>query len=87
MQYLLTEEEMEAIRQRRRIAEKMPDIEALGNVCKHVADTMITTQDVNGYGAGATTPYGCIHSTGPKYGYCDRCPVRGICPLPKEFSK
>lgn len=21
------------------------------------------------------------------YGYCDHCPVQGICPLPKDYSK
>ena len=100
MQYLLSEEEMQAIRDERVKLARIPCrgdlVEALSNVCKMVASTMIPTDRTalanRPYGDGSksehTKPLGCIHDTPRKaYGYCDRCPVQGICPLPKEYSK
>jgi hypothetical protein len=106
MQYLLSEEEMAAIRADREAMRKLPGatsrgevglhLEALTNVCKMVATTMIPTSATAFQGgrlAGGsmserTEPYGCIHvDRAASYGYCDRCPVQGICPLPKDYSK
>ncbi len=91
MQYLLTEDEMEEIRQARRSAERMPKLEALTNVCKHLACTAIATKPPNG-GKPTGRPHGCIHVPSPdgaetQTRYCDRCLVAGICPLPKSWSK
>lgn len=80
MQYLLSEEEMEAVRRERLEHARMPNLEELTNVVKHIATTAIPE--------GRTTPYGCIRvDRRNSYGYCDKCPVLGICPLPKDFSK
>ena len=89
MQYLLSEDEMATIRQRTIDAAKLPSLEALTNVVKHVATKMIAFPQS---GEGAASPHGCIHvedPRGPQYRvrYCDRCPVAGICPLPKGWSK
>lgn len=90
MQYLLTEEEMAAIRREREVARIMPNLEALTNVCQHVACNMIDTDPPNG-GKVRDRPYGCIHvrnGQGHRTAmYCDRCPVRGICPQPKDWSQ
>ena len=96
MQYLLSEEEMAAIRSEREALRQIPVggrdlIEGLGNVCKMVADTMIVTGATahqSTHSLKRNSPYGCIHGDrSDKYGYCDRCPVQGICPLPKSWSK
>jgi hypothetical protein len=98
MQYLLSEEEMAAVREERlAIAQKLPDrtiaghLEGLTNVCRHVATTMIQTAPVNGGGV-SYRPHGCIHvpdPRGPQWRtrYCDGCQVARICPQPKEYSK
>lgn len=88
MQYLLTEEEMERVRQERQDRHRMPTREALGAFCKHAATTMVATPLSAWHIRGQSEPYGCIHVDRDKsYGYCDLCPVRSICPLPKDFSK
>lgn len=95
MQYILTEEEMQAIRDERAKLARIPCrgdlVEALSNVCKMVATTMIPTEHSafqRGPSPMGDRPYGCIHvNPNQGYGYCDRCPVQGICPLPKEYSK
>lgn len=92
MQYLLSEEEMTAHRERNMLFAKLPQrtiadhIAGLVNVCQHVACTMIAA-DRDG-----VTPHGCIHvpdDRGPQWQthYCDHCPVSGICPQTKEWSK
>lgn len=93
MRYLLDEEEMAAIRAERENMRKLPGgsdhLEALKNVCQMVATTMIPTDRTAFIGrTGRDKPYGCIHvNRHESYGYCDRCPVQGICPQPQEFSK
>lgn len=97
MQYLLSEEEMAVIRdERMAISSKLrgdvrSHVEALTNLCKHVATTMIQTQAVNGGGV-SDRPHGCPHVPDPRGSgwqthYCDNCQVAGLCPLPKEYSK
>ncbi len=92
MQYLLSEEEMAEIRRERVRARDLPTLEALTNVVRHVATTRVTTVDLNGRGAGATQPHGCIHVPDPRgrqyqTQYCDGCHVVGICPQDKDYSK
>lgn len=89
MQYLLDETEMAAVRAEREAAWKLPGrnigacLQLLGDECKRLATTVIPT-DI----PGRVTPYGCIHvDRRNSYGYCDKCPLRKICPLPKDFSK
>ena len=99
MQYLLTQEEMAAIAADREKLRRLPGgadhLVALENVCKMVATTMIPTKAsafqrplADGSPPEWTGPYGCIHvDRARSYGYCDRCPVQGICPMPKDYSK
>lgn len=91
MQYLLSEDEMKAIRQEREEASKMPSMEALINAVQHIATNMIDIRPING-GEPHSQPHGCIHvrdSRGGRYQtlYCDGCSVARICPLGKDFSK
>lgn len=99
MQYLLTEEEMQAIRdERSAVLMNLPGrniadhIVGLTNVCRHVATKMTETGENLPNGRKPSEhPHGCIH-VNRGYGlgqavYCDRCPVAGICPQPKEWSK
>ena len=90
MQYLLSEEEMEVIRKERLANARMPSLEALVNVCQHVACTMIDTKPANGR-MPKEHAHGCIHvdNIDPRWQthYCDFCPVSGICPQPKSWSK
>lgn len=94
MMFILDADEMAQVEKDRAVLRKLGGRdaeEALKNVCKMVADTMIPTSRTAFVGSsGRDRPYGCIHGDLPpheRYGYCDRCPVRGICPMPKDFSK
>lgn len=89
MQYLLSEEEMAVIRKDRESLReslrKMPTREDLVNVVQHVACNMIMGD------RPASPPHGCIHVRNPIANmqtlYCDHCPVSGICPQGKDWSK
>lgn len=87
MQYLLTEEEMQEVRDLRKNA---INPEALRNVVQHVAMHMIDISPPNGR-RPMTQPNGCIHDNAvlghASTGYCDFCSVAGICPLSKRWSK
>lgn len=90
MQYLLSEEEMEEIRQQQKELRSIPVggrhlLEGLTNVCRMVATTMIPTQYTARSGA-RDKPHGCIH-VDKSARYCDKCPVSGICPQTKQWSK
>lgn len=91
MQYLLSEDEMKAIREERIAAQKMPSLEALINVVQHVACNMIDIRPPNGR-EPETRPHGCIHVRDPRGKsyqclYCDNCSMARICPLGKDWSK
>lgn len=89
MQYLLNEEEMADIRRDREALRLLPGrqglvahLDGLKAACQQVATTM-TPQ-------WSDRPHGCIHVSdedGRRAWYCDKCPVREICPQPKEWSK
>lgn len=86
MQYILTEEEMQEVRDLRKNAVHQ---EALKNVCQRVANDMVDLRPPNGRET-MTLPCGCIHESvfGKANGfYCDPCAVSAICPLPKRWSK
>lgn len=62
MQYILTEDEMAAIRAERNDAQKMPSLEALTNVVRHVACSMVEVAGNLPNGRRPTdAPRGCIH--------------------------
>lgn len=95
MQYLLTAEEYETLVTDKRdlalaLNYKAPKdhLAALGEACKRIACTMILETGNPRSVGGNPIPYGCIHvNRRDSYGYCDKCPVRDICPLSKDFSK
>ena len=97
VKYLLDQEEMDAVNRDRLKLAKLPGgadhMEGLANVCKYVATQMTEngTRLANGR-KPAQHPHGCIHEPDPRgpqwrTPYCDNCPVSGLCPLPKEWSK
>lgn len=96
MQYLLTHEEMEAVRGDREILRNLPGgvnhMEGLKNVCQHVATQMAEVGGNLPNGRKPSDrPHGCVYvrdgSGNLTAHYCDNCPVSGLCPLPKEWSK
>ena len=81
MQYLLTPEEYEALKNAG--ANEKTRLEAvLQDLCTKVADHM----PVAGYPREGK-PWGCIKTVKHEW-YCDQCPVRQVCPNQwKEWSK
>lgn len=82
MQYILTEEEFNALQKQVKAAKQLPSIEALQNFCTWIADTLVF---MSGWRKGK--PWGCILSTNEEW-YCDDCPARHVCPYEsKSWSK
>lgn len=82
MQYILSEEEMSAIRAKAALLEKLPSRETLQAVCTKVCNEVILPD-----GRRAGSPWGCILTIDGEW-YCDDCPVEVICPYEhKELSK
>jgi len=86
MQYLLTEQEMQALRseQQTKLRASTEELQALCTLAAmHVPIVVEWSRDK------VPRPWGCIlgpREQDPKY--CDRCPARNVCPHPaKEFSK
>ena len=89
MQYLLSEEEMATVLREREDRSKMPTMQALVNVCQWIACNATGPIRPNSSYVMAK-PHGCIHVKAPdgfQISYCDFCPVQGICPQPKRWSK
>ena len=85
MQYLLTQEEYDALRARQ---QHEIDIsrDQLQKLCSEIADTMPIKRPWNKNAEPA--PWGCVLTVDGEEWYCDRCPVQKICPNPyKEWSK
>lgn len=81
MQYLLTQEEYDALRKAGE-EEKKRLHDTLQDLCTLVADHM----PVEGYPREGK-PWGCIRTVKHEW-YCDQCPVRNACPNEwKEWSK
>ena len=84
MQYILTQEEYDALRARQQ-HEIMMSRDQLQTLCCEIADTMPIkrpwTKDLE--------PWGCILTVNSDDMWCcDHCPVQKICPNPyKEWSK
>jgi hypothetical protein len=96
MMYILTDDEMQAKWANEKRIAGLPTHEELKNVCRIIATTMIPTKHTPGHNNAneytLTHPHGCVDVRAPDTGkltahYCDNCPVRGICPMPKELSK
>lgn len=92
MQYLLTEEEYRDLQDGiRREQDRLQEI--LGDLCKRVAcneplDLKAQPWDNADWIAGLNgKPWGCIYVKEHDSGYCDKCPVQNVCPLPKDYSK
>jgi len=84
MQYLLTQEEYDALRNAGQ-AEKQQIKDTLQDLCTKVADHMPVMW---GWSKNEEAkPWGCILTRNSDW-YCDACPVRKVCPYPrKELSK
>lgn len=84
MQYLLTQEEYDALRARQQHEIEL-STKKLQKLCTKIADTMPVKW---GWSKDEEAkPWGCIHSQQEEW-YCDSCPVQEICPEPdKEWSK
>jgi hypothetical protein len=81
MQYLLSEEELAALRKAPETV-KQQCHETIQKLCTEVA----ILKPVKSY-TGEMRPWGCI-LTANSPEYCDLCPVRTLCPFPhKEWSK
>jgi len=91
MQYILTEEEYRALREKATRASKFPSDKALQELCTKIADTMPIKRRWDP--KGEPTPWVCKLSKNEdmrdaNMGYCDQCPVQDICPHPyKSWSK
>jgi hypothetical protein len=85
MQYILTEEEMSALRAGIE-QERLKVREALQKACTMAADH---TPIVVSWAQDKTPrPWGCVLSRPSPTGYCDECPVKDICPYErKRWSK
>ena len=88
MQYLLTQEEYDALRACREHEIKLSRAK-LQKLCTKIADTMPVKRSWDP--KAEPSPWGCIltaEKNGEGEHYCDNCPVQEICPeLHKEWSK
>jgi hypothetical protein len=84
MQYVLTQEEYDALRARQE-HELTLSRAKLQKLCTNIADTMPVKRSWDPKAEPA--PWGCILTEKHEH-YCDLCPVQEICPeSDKEWSK
>lgn len=84
MQYVLTQEEYDALRAKQALDLGMKK-DQLQKLCTRIADDMPVS--VKWIDNGNPHPWGCILTTKYEH-YCDDCPVQEICPNEdKEWSK
>lgn len=85
MQYILTQEEYDALLQRKEVSLRLSKSK-LQQLCSKIADTMPIKRP---WARGADPePWGCILTHKGSLHYCDECPVREICPEGhKEYSQ
>lgn len=84
MQYILTQEEYDAMRAKQKLALDL-DKQNLQALCTKIADEMPVVW--RGWSDAQAKPWGCILSKSRDW-YCDSCPVQKICPEQfKEWSK
>ena len=82
MQYILSEEEYNNLLTNANIRKK-EDRDMINKLCQMVADH----KPVKVYWSKEVEPWGCIHTRGKNDWYCDECPVKKECGLPKHYSK
>ncbi len=86
MQYILTQEEMNALQAKAGISSRMPSEKKLQEFCTKIADEFIVQE---GWAKGRV--WGCIltfDDSGNIDHYCDECPAKSVCPYPhKEWSQ
>jgi len=85
MQYILSEEEYNSLLERAERGRKMPPDKDLQRLCTTIADTMPVKWGWSK--PDEPRPWGCYMSQPNRDWYCDKCPVAGICPAPKHWSK
>ena len=86
MQYLLTQEEYDALRARQQHEIEL-STKKLQTLCTKIADTMPVKW---GWSKDEEAkPWGCVLTAAKnnEEWYCDSCPVQDICPADKEWSK
>ena len=82
MQYILSQEEIDAQCEKARVLERLPSVDELQKFCTLVADNMLVT---DGWKKGQV--WGCILSSKREW-YCDDCPAEKVCPYQnKNWSK
>jgi hypothetical protein len=83
MEYILSEEEMQEIRELKQTLGKrsigMPSVQTLQTICTKIANEWKTRKCYD----GEMVPWGCILTVPHEY-YCDDCPVLTICPHPHK---
>lgn len=85
MQYILSEEEMEEVRQLRVKLKSLPSVDKLQEMCSKIADEYPSWRGWDG--KEEPTPWTCVLTAEYEH-YCDKCPVQEICPEPyKSWSK
>lgn len=85
MQYVLTQEELDALRGAAEKA-KLDARDRVQKLCTLVAQHMPVPRRWDP--AATPIPWGCILVGPNKNGYCDDCPVQDDCPYPhKKWSK
>lgn len=83
MNYLLTQEEYDALRTRQSI-HTTEQVQALQAFCTRAANEW----PIKLWGNAEATTWGCILTPESSPGYCDECPANEVCPHPhKEWSK
>ena len=82
MQYILTQEEFDALNAKRELRIKCLNTE-LQTLCTKIANEMPI---VWGWGGDDPKPWGCVMTDEHEW-YCDQCPVQTICPATKQWSK
>lgn len=84
MQYILTQEEYDALRAKQKLELGMQKAK-LQKLCTMIADAMpVSVEWINN---DKPEPWGCILTADFDH-YCDDCPVQEICPHEhKEWSK
>ena len=83
MQYILSQEEYDALRKKQEKEISLSE-KKLQKLCTEIADTMPIQW---GWGQPEPKPWGCIFTQEDDW-YCDQCPVQDICPNPyKHWSK
>lgn len=85
MQYILTEEEYNELKSKpQKIKHEMQQI--INKLCQRVCDSEPIPDAYWVEEGEEPEPWGCKESKDFEW-YCDECPVRNICQLPKDWGK